>query len=119
FIASIRGRSPAQHSREEHKHTKHKNLSRNIIRLRQCSQRSRAVSDAIALDSKVAQERQMQICQWRFLWITNMPAAFDCSGASSRNNQRNVAGVVSVTLAHSRSVEQRRMIEQGTVTVRG
>src|SRR5947207_993363 len=46
-----------------------------------------------------------------------MPAALDRSGAIPSDNQRNIARVVRVTLTHSRSIEQRRMIEQRTVAV--
>src|SRR2546422_10124705 len=81
------------------------------------AQAARAIANAIPLDSEVFEQRQMQVCQGCFFWITNMSSAFKRAGAASRQHERDAPRIVGVALTDAGSVHQCGMVQQSTVAV--
>src|SRR5689334_17666541 len=82
------------------------------------AQRPGAVSDAVTMNSEVRKQGQMQIRQRRLFRIFDMPSAFEGARASARKDQRNIPRIVCVLFAHSRSIDQGRVIQQRAIAVR-
>src|SRR6267142_2176868 len=78
---------------------------------------SRAISDAVPLDTEVLEQRQVEVRQRCFLRITNMTSAFQRAGAAACKQQRDVPRIVSVALTHAGSIYQRGMVQQLAVAV--
>src|ERR1700733_6377742 len=95
---------------QRHKERPHKDLMSHLQAV--CT-----VADAIPLDSKIVEQRQMEVREERILRITKGPPAFGGAGAPPRQQQWNVSRVMGVALTHAGSIHQCGVVQQGPVAI--
>ena len=79
---------------------------------------ARAVDEAVEANAHAVEQREVQVRQRRLLRIPDVIAALDAADAAARDDDRQVAMIVDVRIAHAAAEQVRRVIEQRAVAVR-
>src|SRR5438477_5344140 len=69
------------------------------------------------MHAQLVEHRQMQIRQRRTGGIAKMTPARELAGSATHQQDREVVRIVRVAVTHAGAVDERDMIEQGTVAV--
>src|SRR4029453_3202246 len=78
-----------------------------------------AVADAVQIHAELVEQRQVKVRQRRLLRITDVASALQVTSAAARQQNRNVARVVGIAIAHTGPVNQRGVIDQRAIPFGG
>ena len=87
-------------------------------RLKQAVDFPIAVAEGIQTDSCLVQQGEVQVCQWRWLVVANVPVALHAIGCTSCDDDWQVGVIVNVVIADAASVEQHYVVEQRAISFR-